>query len=180
MTPPATTEEGLIARFGLVSDNPAEALEAYRSEHQGASLADLEGAVLTDFVFRIPATRLAQAQAAHAPVWQYRFDWRSPAWNGMIGAAHAVEIPFVFDLVHDHRLHVLVGPEAPVELASAMHLSWIEFARAGVPAAPQLPVWPLADVTGRPVMLLEAVSQVALDPEPLTTQFWESAHLAED
>jgi para-nitrobenzyl esterase len=180
MTPPATTEEGLLARFGLVSEDPAQALEAYRSEHQDASLADLEGAVLTDFVFRIPATRLAHAQAAHAPVWQYRFDWRSPAWNGMIGAAHAVEIPFVFDLVHDHRLHVLVGPEAPAELASAMHLSWIEFARAGVPAAPQLPVWPLADVTGRPVMLLDAVSQVAFDPEPLTTQFWESAHLAED
>ena len=176
MTPPAATEEGLIARFGLVSQQPEDALQVYRDQHPDASLADLEGAVLTDFVFRIPATRLAQAQSPHAAVWQYRFDWRSPAWNGMIGAAHAVEIPFVFDLVHDHRLHVLVGPEAPADLASAMHNAWVEFARSGTPSAAELPVWPQSDGTDRPVMLLEAVSTVGLDPEPLTTRFWESAN----
>ncbi|MEX0768696.1 MAG: carboxylesterase/lipase family protein [Microthrixaceae bacterium] len=174
MTPPATTEEGLLARFGLVVSDPNEAVQVYRKQFPEASSADLESAVLTDFVFRIPATRLAEAQAVHAPVWQYRFDWRTPVWNGLLGAAHAVEIPFVFDLVHDHRLHVLVGAEAPNSLSSAMHFGWIEFARTGVPSAADLPEWPLAESEGRPVMLLEAVSTIAFDPEPITTNFWKS------
>ena len=49
----------------------------------------------------------------------------------MIGAAHAIEIPFVFDLVEDQRLHVFVGADAPKELARATHEAWVAFARDG-------------------------------------------------
>jgi len=175
MTPAATSDEMLTQRVGLVTDDPGTALEAYRQEHPDAGFGDLEGAVLTDVVFRIPAVRLADAQAAHAPVFQYRFDWRSPAWGGMIGAAHAVEIPFVFDLVEDHRLHVFVGPEAPRSLARAMHEAWIAFARDGVPAADGLPTWPTVDGDGRPVVLLDTGSTLALDPEGATRRFWATA-----
>lgn len=174
MTPPAATDEALADRVALVTDDPDGALEAYRSEYPDADQADLECAVLTDVVFRIPAIRLADAQTAHAPVFQYRFDWRSPAWDGMIGAAHAVEIPFVFDLVEDQRLHVLVGPEAPRSLARAMHESWIAFAHGGVPVAEGLAQWPTVDGPGRPVMLLDAECALVLDPEGTTTKFWES------
>ena len=174
MTPPAATDEALAERVALVTDDPAGALEAYRSEYPEADLGGLECAVLTDVVFRLPAIRLADAQTAHAPVFQYRFDWRSPAWGGMIGAAHAVEIPFVFDLVADHRLHVLVGPEAPRSLARAMHESWVAFAHGGVPVAEGLEEWPTVDGAGRPVMLLDTECALVMDPEGTTTKFWES------
>ena len=120
MSPPPADEAGLHQRAALVVTDPDEALEVYRGEQPGASVAELECALLTDLVFRIPAVRLADAQAAHAPVHQYLWTWGSPAWGGMIGAAHAIEIPFVFDLVEDQRLHVFVGRRRP-QAAGAGH-----------------------------------------------------------
>jgi para-nitrobenzyl esterase len=175
MTPAAGTDDELHRRVALITDDPDRALEAYRSEHPGASLADLESAVLTDAVFRIPAGRQADAHAPHAPVWQYRFDWRSPAWGGMIGSAHALEIPFVFDLVEDQRLHVFVGPEAPRALARSMHEAWIAFARDGVPAADGVPEWPTVDGAGRPVVLFDTVNSLVRDPDGVTRRFWDTA-----
>jgi para-nitrobenzyl esterase len=173
MTPSADSEEKLRDRLALVSDDPDAALTAYRSEHPQADPATIETAVLTDVVFRIPAVQLADVQSAHAPVFQYRFDWRTPAWGGVLGAAHAVEIPFVFDLVEDQRLHVLVGPEAPRELSRTMHQAWVAFAADGAPAAEGLEDWPTIDEgTGRPVMLLDAENRLADQPEAITTRFW--------
>lgn len=54
-------------------------------------------AVQTDHIFRIPADRLAEAQAAHLrQVFAYRFDRRSPIAGGALGACHALDVPFVF------------------------------------------------------------------------------------
>ena len=145
--------------------DPDAALEVYRAEQPGASIAELECALLTDLVFRIPAVRLADAQSAHAPVHQYLWTWGSPAFGGMIGAAHAIEIPFVFDLVEDQRLHVFVGADAPKELARATHAAWVAFAHGGSPSADGLPEWPTVDTTGRPVMVLDTEPTLASDPQ---------------
>lgn len=177
MTPAASSEDELRRRVGLILDDPDGAIAAYRAEHPDHSLADLEGALLTDAIFRIPAGQLADAQAPHAPVWQYRFDWRSPAWGGMVGASHALEIPFVFDLVEDQRLHVFVGPEAPRELARSMHESWIAFARTGSPGTDGLPTWPTVDTEGRPVLLFDTENSLALDPHGGTRRFWDTVSL---
>jgi para-nitrobenzyl esterase len=171
MSPPTETAEALRARLALLTDDPDGALAAYRAEHPEAPPSALEQAVLTDYVFRIPACALADAQAAHAPVWQYRFDWRSPALGGLLGAAHAVEIPFVFDMVEDHRLHVLVGAEAPAGLARAMHTAWVATATDGDPSATGL-AWPGVDGPDRPVLCLDDEPQVRPDPEATTRRFW--------
>jgi para-nitrobenzyl esterase len=173
MSPGASSPEDLERRTAMVTDDPEGALAAYAVDHPDASPADLECALLTDVIFRIPASHLADAQAAHAPVWQYRFDWRSPAWGGMVGAAHALEIPFVFDLVEDHRLHIFVGPDAPAELSRMTNTAWIAFARDGQPAAEGLPSWPVADVAQRPVMVLDTEPRLELDPAATTRAFWE-------
>jgi para-nitrobenzyl esterase len=179
MATPTADEASLRRRIGLIVDDADAALDAYRREHPEATVAGIEEAFLTDVVFRIPAVHLAEAQSRHAAVWQYRFDWASPAWGGAIGAAHAVEIPFVFDLVADHRLHVFVGPEAPTDLAERMHAAWVAFAREGVPSADGLPEWPplAGDGDGtRPVMLLDVDTRIADDPEGITRAFWARAH----
>lgn len=173
-SPPPSDEAALRQRAALVVTDPDTALEVYRAEQPGASLADLECALLTDLVFRIPAVQLADAQSAHAPVHQYLWTWGSPAWGGMIGAAHAIEIPFVFDLVEDQRLHVFVGPDAPKLLARATHEAWVAFARDGVPAAEGLPAWPTVDTPGRPVMVLDTQPELAWDPQAASREFWAS------
>jgi len=172
MSPPPADDVALRQRTELLVSDPDAALEAYRAERSGATVAELECAMLTDLVFRIPAGRLADAQSPHAPVHQYLWTWASPAWGGMIGAAHAIEIPFVFDLLDDQRLHVFVGPSAPKELARATHEAWIAFARDGAPAAVGLPGWPTVDGAGRPVMVLGDDSALALDPQGATRMFW--------
>lgn len=174
MTPSPADEAGLRQRVALVVSDADVALETYRRELGEAAIAELECAVLTDLVFRIPATRLADAQSSHAPVFQYLWRWASPAWGGMVGAAHAIEIPFVFDLVEDHRLHVFVGPEAPRELARATHEAWVAFARSGVPSVEALGAWPTVDAEGRPVMVLDTTSAVELDPGSISRRFWDT------
>ena len=174
MSPPPADEAGLHQRAALVVTDPDEALEVYRGEQPGASVAELECALLTDLVFRIPAVQLADAQSAHAPVHQYLWTWGSTAFGGMIGAAHAIEIPFVFDLVEDQRLHVFVGPDAPKQLARATHEAWVAFAREGTPAADGLPEWPTVDRPGRPVMVLDTEPQLASDPQAASRRFWAS------
>ncbi len=172
MSPPVGDEDALRERLGLMCTDPEGALAAYRTEHPDATLAEIECAALTDVVFRVPAVELADAQRAHAPVWQYRWDWGSPVMGGMIGASHAIEIPFVFDLVEDQRLHVFVGAEAPKPLARAVHESWSNFAATGAPDADGLPGWPALTPTSRPVLSFATDPSLLDDPAAGTLQFW--------
>jgi para-nitrobenzyl esterase len=63
--------------------------------------------VMTDWFYRIPALRLAESNAAHSHV--YEFAWESPAYDGRLGACHALELPFVFDSLHDPGARALRG-----------------------------------------------------------------------
>jgi para-nitrobenzyl esterase len=91
------TEEALSAiasAYGL----SAEGLSVYRAVHPGATSGELFSAVQTDWYWRIPAVRMADAHAttARASTYMYEFAWRSPQFGGRLGAAHGVEMPFVF------------------------------------------------------------------------------------
>ena len=81
---------GAVAAYGL----PVEAtLAAYRAAHPGASAGDLLAAIQTDWFCRIPAIRLADAHAKNSPAtYMYEFAWRSPQFDGRLGACHALEI----------------------------------------------------------------------------------------
>ncbi|MBU6217185.1 MAG: carboxylesterase family protein, partial [Acidobacteria bacterium] len=94
------------------------------------------------------------------------------ALGGMIGASHAIEIPFVFDLVEDQRLHVFVGPEAPKPLARAVHEAWVAFATDGTPAADGLPEWPRVTAERRPVLRFDTTSTLLEQPQATTLNFW--------
>lgn len=85
---------------------------------------------MTDLVFRWPARRFAERHQGRTFV--YEFDWRSPAFEGKMGAAHGLELPFVFDALQTMTgPHQLLGIEPPQALAGIMHRTWIDFARRG-------------------------------------------------
>ena len=88
---------GCVAAYGL----PVEAtLASYRAANPDATPGDLLSAIMGDWYFRIPVMRLADAHAkvATSPsTYVYEFAWHSPACDHMLGACHALEIPFVFD-----------------------------------------------------------------------------------
>lgn len=120
----AATEPMLAAVSGAYR-LPGGALDRYRAPDAspGVVLAD----VMTDWFFRIPAVRLAEAHGAHV----YEFDWASPLFDARLGACHALELGFVFDTLASAR--GLTGPDAPQELADAMHRAWVAFATTGDP-----------------------------------------------
>lgn len=148
----------------------AELLEAYRSAVPGKSDLDLYCDIQSDQVFTVPARRLADAQAGHAALYCYRFAWPAPIMGGILGACHALEIPFVFDQLQ--QTSVLVGEAAPQSLADVMHLAWISFMRDGLPAAPGLASWPRYDAVRRPTMRLDRHCEVAFDLNRERIRLW--------
>ncbi len=109
-------------------------LKAYRSPGKKAGQVLMEA--LTDLVFRWPARRYAEEHRGRTHV--YEFDWRSPRYDGGLGASHGMELPFVFDsLATCTGDEGLCGTAPPQELADRVHAIWVQFARDGsLPWAP--------------------------------------------
>ena len=105
---------GAVAAYGL----PVEAaVSAYRAAHPGATAGDLLAAIQSDWYIRLPAIRLADAHATGAAAsYMYEFAWRSPQFNGLLGACHGLEIAFVFDTLGTET-EPLLGANPPQELA---------------------------------------------------------------
>jgi carboxylesterase type B len=157
-----------LAAYGL----PVEtALTAYRAAYPNASPGDLLAAVQTDWWCRIPAIRLGDAHATSpAATFMYEFAWRSPAFEGRLGACHGLEIPFVFDTLNkgaDQMLGPLLGPAPPQQLADEMHAAWVAFATNGDSG------WPKYDLTRRATMRFDTISEVVDDPRFVERQLWE-------
>ncbi|MGW9631287.1 carboxylesterase/lipase family protein [Agromyces sp. NPDC055520] len=114
----------------------AAAVRRYRANRPGAKHGEVFGAILTDVLLRRSAYRIADARAATgAPTWVYEFAWRSPIRG--LGAAHAVELGFVFDGLAAPDSVALAGASAPQSLALAMHDAWVAFATSVAPGWPQ-------------------------------------------
>lgn len=120
----------LLAWFVLRKSQPKAwtVLNAYGAgrEHAGHVLTR----ALSDLVFRWPARRFAEEHRGRT--WMYEFDWRSPRYDGELGAAHGMELPFVFDtLATTTGPEGLTGEGAPQSLADRVHQLWVGFARDG-------------------------------------------------
>jgi carboxylesterase type B len=101
-------------------------------------------------------------------VFLYRFDWRSPALGGALGACHGIELPFVFGTLEDPRAAQLVGTDdAALRLATAMQDAWLVFARSGDPG------WPAYDVSERATYCFGRESHLASDPQGVERAFWD-------
>ncbi|MFD8467444.1 carboxylesterase/lipase family protein [Streptomyces cyaneofuscatus] len=122
---------------------PNATARTYRANRPDATPGELLGALATDLLLRVPLNRLADARAgASGSTYVYEFGWPSPVQR--LGACHALELGFVFDTLAHPDTMALTGPDAPQELADAMHRAWVEFATTGEPG------WPSWDAS-RPV-----------------------------
>ncbi|MFF8942262.1 carboxylesterase/lipase family protein [Streptomyces sp. NPDC014864] len=159
------------AAYGLEPDSHA-LLSVYRAEHPDAGPGDLLAAIATDWFYRIPAIRLAEAHARHAAgaTHLYEFAWQPPTYNGRLGACHAIELPFVFDNLHnlhDQGFTGLIGTEPPQQLADTMHAAWTAFATTGDPG------WPGYEPHHRTTMHFDTTSQVVHDPHSERRELWQ-------
>lgn len=117
---------------------PADVAALYREVvGPAASNADVWSAITSDLTFRIPALEMLDAHVAGGGrAWSYLFAHPSTAFGGALGAAHAVEIPFVFDNVHLPGAGMLLGDITPERSVFSSDVSdrWATFASADDPA----------------------------------------------
>ncbi|WP_172385877.1 carboxylesterase/lipase family protein [Streptomyces sp. MNP-20] len=152
--------------------HPERLVETYRASRPGASFGELRSALMGDALFGAGSRALAAATAAHprSTAYAYEFAWRSRALGGALGAAHAVELPFVFDLAHLPQLHgptALLGPDrAPAALASRVHATWIRFAEFGDPG------WDPYDDERRATMRIDTEWTLLDDPRGQEGRAW--------
>ena len=156
---------GAVAAYGLPV---SETIATYRAIRPDASAGELLASVVTDWFFRIPAIRLAEAHAqGSGATYMYQFTWRSPGFDGKLGACHGLEIPFVFDTLDKEGFEVLLGDSAPQQLADAMHSAWVAFARDADPG------WPQYDLNRRVTMRFDTKQELVEDPRSAERQLWE-------
>ena len=185
---PEAVARATAERYGL---DPDRALEVYRAGGSPVIPGDADasgggtratpgsgsqvtpGAVharlVTDWIYRIPALRLAEAYARRRPgsVHVYEFTWQPSAFDGKIGACHGAEVPFVFDNLAEGSFAALLGKDLPQRLADAMHAAWVAFARDGDPG------WAAYDLEERATMMFDLEGGVQEDPRAQERRLWE-------
>jgi para-nitrobenzyl esterase len=157
------------------ADRVADVLDTYRTARPAADPDDLVCAVMTDRVFRMPAVRLAEAQHRHAPrVSMYRFDYPSSAFGGVLGACHAVEIPFVFGNLDGGGIELFLGgiDGDARRLSGRCTRAWLGVARDGTPEHDDL-AWPAYDLDRRATCRLDRTPEVVEDPDAELRALWD-------
>ncbi|MFI7382211.1 carboxylesterase/lipase family protein [Streptomyces sp. NPDC049813] len=141
-------------------------LDGYRAARPGASPGELLDALVTDWFWRIPAVRLAESVPG---TYLYEFAWRSPQFDGGLGACHALELGFVFDLLDDPDYVPMAGERAPRDLARTVHAAWVAFAETGDPG------WPAYDPAGDRTTMVFDADACRPEPDPRATErkLWE-------
>jgi len=142
-------------------------VDAYKKILPGASSRDLSIALSTDFTFRMPALRLAEARCARkAKTWMYLFNWESR--NPKLKSTHALEIPFTFNNLDKPGVSLFIGEgPLPQGVADKMHGAWISFIRDGNPG------WPTYELADRATMCFDDESKVVMDPDEERRGAWE-------
>jgi para-nitrobenzyl esterase len=141
-----------------------------------SSPRDLWLAAGSDIVFRWPSLQLAAALRMHEPrTYVYLFTWESPAFGGVLGATHALEIPFVFGTHDVPGVARFVGGGADADrLSAAMQASWAAFARSGDPSNGLVGTWPPWDRECRTTMVFGRRVFVDERPRDEELALWEA------
>jgi para-nitrobenzyl esterase len=115
----------LLKRIGL----DQAAARIYAAEHREMTTRQLIGQVGGDLVFRRPALAVAELRGANT--WLARMPWRSGSFGD---SRHCVDVPFFFDILDWPSAQVWTGPDAPPEIADALHGAALALIRGENPA----------------------------------------------
>jgi len=161
----------------LVGERSDEILSVYRRTRPNDSPWDLYVGITSESM-RLRSIQLAERKIAGgpAPVYMYLFTWESNALGGLFKAAHALEIPFVFD---NPEIAPFTGDRADrYDLAASMSEAWIHFARDGNPNHRGLPRWDRYDVKHRTTMIFDTPCRSENDPRKEERLAWRGKPLS--
>jgi len=181
-------EEGLLKRVagmlrvhGQGEDRAGQIIETYKKAREGklpTDPANVLDAINTDYRFRLPALLLAEAQSRHqSKVFSYMFTYQSPAMGGILGACHALEIPFVFGTLGEKERIIYPGRNRETDILSGKMMdAWTSFARTGNPSHNDIPDWLPFEAGLRNTMMLGLNVEVIKDPFGQERMAWEGIY----
>lgn len=144
-----------------------DAVAAYHAAYPDNTDAELFTVMLSDALFRMPSTWMAEAHAhAGGRTWLYDFTWQSP----LLGACHALDVPFTFGNANTPLAARLVGcPPPPDFIALAEHIqqAWTTFACTGDPG------WPRFDLPHRHTRIWNIPPSTTAYPLTASRRIWE-------
>jgi para-nitrobenzyl esterase len=166
----------LSGRAGRVGDDDvAHALRwfgmgrDYRAAYPAASAEELLVLINSDWLFRMPSYRLAEAQAAGGGrAFLYELTFGVPD----LGACHALDLPLLFghfDVDLGARLLAGADVTGAARVGDAMRRAWTAFARTGDPG------WPVFDPATRLTRVFggfDAEGDVRPYPEEISRRLW--------
>lgn len=145
----------------IFGEKASAARTTYEARRPGEAVRELMSAVNTDTSFRQPAQSLAEGRTkSGTPSWMYWFTWASPAFGGILGSCHALDIPFAFDNLDAPGADFLLGTDADrQELATRFADELVQFATHGHPS------WEQFNTQERPTLVLNIKTEIVKDPE---------------
>jgi para-nitrobenzyl esterase len=154
----------------VFGDRAADARAAYEKLRPTESPRQLISSVHTDTAFRQRAQRLAENHAkAGNPTWMYWFTWATPAFGGVLGSCHALDIPFAFDNLSAPGTDMLTGDGAErAGIAKRFADEIVQFAKSSAPT------WPVFDLVDRSTLEINAEVAVIDDPEKEIRELFSS------
>jgi para-nitrobenzyl esterase len=156
----------LLIRQQLSQAAADQVLAAYPDTKQG------NRALATHLTFGMPTLHFAERHSQHNPTWFYRFDCA----HFLIGAAHGLELPFVWNFKGPlgvlMRGGLLIGKRRA--LTHRMQWHWAHFVRHGRPQAD----WLAFTTQERCVRLFNLDDEMARDPDQPRRQAWNGADVS--
>nr|XP_028569504.1 cholinesterase-like [Podarcis muralis] len=135
-----------------------------------------------DYYFLCPLAEAAEKMAAGgSPVYTYSFNHHisGSIWQEWMGAAHGVEVPYLFGTLLSLQRANQTNTEADAPLSLKMMHYWAEFARSGNPtgSVPNEVQWPLYNATEENFFHISAGPPEIKKPSPAHHCDFLAAHI---
>jgi para-nitrobenzyl esterase len=150
---------------------PPDGPRRYREAFPEAKPELLYELVNSDWLFRMPSVRLAEAQVTGGGrAYLYELTWPAPGYGGGLGACHGLDVPLVFGNLTSGQPAVLIGDrpgDEAIELSAQMRTAWTTFAADGNPG------WPAYSPDDRLTRIFDIPGTVTPYPENLSLLIWQ-------